>query len=775
MSGRLLTIIDTKSSLTEVSLDGYGKEELRIGRKQDQCDIVVSDEIISKVHGTFLIQGDRTYYKDLDSRNGTFVGSAKQKKLLSARDEYVEIFDKSVLRIGNIHAPDRMVLILFSVMTEEEGWRHAGLDSEETSIGRSQENRIVLKHPGVSRRHCRIRRENGEYVLYDSQSANGTMVNGEDISEARILKDKDVIQILDYQLLFSDGCIYYKTASEGISLRVSQVNKYAGTGKKKKQILRDVNCTIQANEFVAIIGGSGAGKTTLMNAVSGFEPDFDGKIYCNGIDLVKQFQNLKSIIGFVPQQDIIYENLTLRRMLYYTARMKMPRDTGKDEIEKRIGEVLEMVDLSGHQETYIRKLSGGQKKRASIAVELLADPRLFFLDEPTSGLDPGTEKNLMQTLRLLAKEQNKTVIMVTHTTQNLHLCDKVIFMGPGGRLCFCGDVDAAKEFYGTEDLVDIYNMLAKPEGAKEWSERFAQHCNACRECGDADTDADAGKTELCKERKTPAFRQFVILLQRYAELMKNDRQRLPVLLAQPLLIALLLNVVADKNLFRIYESTKSMLFALSCSGIWIGLFNSIQEICKERVILKREYMANLKLPGYILSKTALQAVLGFVQAAVLTFVFLGLAGKDKKGIFLEHFSPEILLTVWLTVMASAAMGFVISSMVKSGDKAMAAAPFVLIVQLLFSGILFSLKGVGEWISYCTVSRWSVEALGSIARLNILELKLQKDFPMLEHKTESFFRAAGPHVARCWLILAGMAALYIVLSMVLLRNVSKDRR
>lgn len=130
-----------------------------------------------------------------------------------------------------------------------------------------------------------------------------------------------------------------------------------------------------------------------MNAISGFEKEFSGNVYCNGINLIEQFQYMKNIIGFVPQQDIIYENLTLKRMLLYTAKLKMPEDTQRQEMEDRIAEVLKMVDLTEHQNTYIRKLSGGQKKRASIAVELLADPKLFFLDEPTSGLDPGTEKS----------------------------------------------------------------------------------------------------------------------------------------------------------------------------------------------------------------------------------------------------------------------------------------------------------------------------------------------------------------------------------------------
>ena len=505
-----------------------------------------------------------------------------------------------------------------------------------------------------------------------------------------------------------------------------------------------------------------------MNAVSGFEPEFDGKVYCNGIDLIEQFQNLKSIIGFVPQQDIIYENLTLRRMLYYTAKMKMPEDTQGQEIKERIDEVLSMVGLKEHEGTYIRKLSGGQKKRASIAVELLADPKLFFLDEPTSGLDPGTEKNLMMTLSTLSKEQNKTIIMVTHTTQNLHLCDKVIFMGPGGRLCFCGGVNAAKAFYETDDLVNIYNMIA--ENPWLWERRYAAYRK------DKETKEEpSARSELMKQRSVSAFRQFSILTMRYAELMKNDRPRLGVLLLQPLLIAVLLNVVADKNIFKIYESTKSMLFALSCSGIWIGLFNSIQEICKERVILKREYMANLKLPGYVMSKFVLQAALGFVQALILTVVFLQLVGKDREGIFLSGFGPEIVFTVWLTILASVTMGFVISSMVETGDKAMAVAPFVLIIQLLFSGILFTLKGAGEIISYCTVSRWSVEGLGSIAKLNRLDLKLQKDYPMLEHAAESFFKATKGHVLTAWGILAFMTVLFMGISIVMLKRISKDRR
>ncbi len=782
MGKRTLTIIDTKSHLTEITLDGFGKSELVLGRNPDISDIVIQDKIVSKRHGMFRLLDGRLMYMDLDSANGTYVGNAGQKILLSQQNGFVEIYDKSVMRIGNIHAPEKMLLILYRISEEKEVWKQAP-NQQKMGIGRSGENEIVLPHLGVSRNHGIIKKENGAFVLYALNSENGIMVNGCTITKPTVLQDKDLIQILDYQLLFSTECIYYKAVTEGISVRVNNISKFVGRGKKKKQILKDVSCEIEPNEFVAIIGSSGAGKTTLMTAISGFETAFQGQVFCNDINLVEQFQNLKNIIGFVPQQDIIYENLTLRRMLEYTAKIKMPKDTKRSEVQKRIDEVLDMVELKEHQNTYIRKLSGGQKKRASIAVELLADPRLFFLDEPTSGLDPGTEKNLMLTLSSLAKKKNKTIIMVTHTTANLHLCDKIIFMGAGGRLCFCGDVNEAKEFYRTDDLVNIYNIIADDPQACE--QRYAAYRNEKqhREWGGTPGTAwnrnnmpkKSSEAEMFRKKKDSAIRQYRILSQRYGELLVNDRPRLLVLLLQPLLIAVLLNLVADENIFEIYESTKSMLFALSCSGIWIGLFDSIQEICKERVIVKREYMANLKLPGYILSKFTLQAILGCIQALMLSFVFLSLVGADKKGIFLEHFHLEIFFTVWLTVMASITMGFVISSIMKTGDKALALAPFVLIIQLLFSGILFSLEGAGEIISYCTVSRWSVEALGSISKLNKLGLKLQADYPMLEHEAESFFKATKAHLRQSWLILGGMTILFTVFSMIALRRIAKDSR
>lgn len=767
MERAILTIIDTHGQIHTVNLDAAGQSSFTIGRDARQNDIVIPETIVSKTHGYLLRKYDTFFYRDLSSSNGTYVEVPGSRKLLQKSDQLIELTESTVLRIGSMQNPEKMVLISLSYMGEEEELEQFSAAGKEIRIGRIAGNDIVLDHPGVSRYHCTVQYDDQGALLFDNRSANGVLVNGRTVRGNQRLKDKDVIQILGYQLIFSGNFIYYKQRVRGIHIKVSHVDKWVGNFKSKKQILRDVNCEVQGNSFVAIIGGSGAGKTTLMNVINGFDKKFQGAVYCNNINLIENFQHLKTMIGYVPQEDIIYENLTLRKMLYYTAQLKMPDDTAREEIEKRIDQVLDMIDLKAHQDTYIRKLSGGQKKRASIAVELLADPKLFFLDEPTSGLDPGTEKNLMLSLKRLTKEQDKTVIMVTHTTQNLHLCDKILFMGPGGRLCFAGNVAEAKAFFGKDDLTDIYNMLATH--AQEWEQRYRSTKTQQTETTQAPKEQDFRKTRIS------AVRQFAILVKRYMELMKNDAQRLAVLMVQPLIIGLLLYIVADSDVFDIFESTKSMMFALSCSAIWIGLFDSIQEICKERSILKREYMANLKLPGYILSKILIQSMLGLIQSVFLTGTFLLLLQADGEGILFSHFHLEILLTVWFTVLSSITMGFVISSMVKTGDKAMAMAPFVLIIQLLFSGILFPLEGAGKFISYCTISRWSVEGLGSIAHLNDLDLRMQKEIPNLVHEAEDLFKDTGAHLFTDWGILVGIGVLFIAVSVILLRNISKDGR
>lgn len=764
----ILLAIQPDGNIREYRLSQFNKSRITIGRSRDN-DIVLDSPKVSHGHGALIVRNGGVLYQDENSSNGTYVDILGNKKYLHSSNTAIQLSDGMVLNIGGV-GKEKAVYLLYSVCLLNEGWKKISINKKRLTVGRASGNDIVLAHPAISRTHAVIEPAGDGYELVDEGKKNGTLVNGRLLEGRKTLRECDIIQILAYQMIYMQGCIFYKTTSEGISLTVENLYKVVG-GSKKKELLHDVNLQIESNEFVAIIGGSGAGKTTLMNAISGFDRKIDGKVYCNGLDLLANFKYMKAIIGYVPQEDIIYQNLTLRRMLEYTAKLKMPDDVTRQERERQIDNVLEMVELTPQQNTYIRKLSGGQKKRASIAVELLADPRLFFLDEPTSGLDPGTEQSLMRTLNRLAKTQKKTIIMVTHTIQNLDLCDRIILMGTGGRCCFSGTLEEAKMFFDTENLADAYNVVSA--NSKAWEQEFAKFQKK-----DYETQMPSGKGQAdlkIPSKRPSALRQWLILVQRYAELIKNDMMRLAILIFQPVVIGLLLYIVSDDTVFDVYENTKTMLFALCCSGIWIGLFNSIQEICKERSILRREYMTSLKLPVYVLSKFFVQAIIGLAQAVLLAGAFMLAVGKDHTGMFLDSFIPEIILTVWIVIIASEAMGFVVSANARSGDKAMVVAPFLLIIQLLFSGILFKLKGFGEYISYATTSRWTVEALGSIADLNGLPLKMQADYPMIEHEVEEFFEATKGHVLHCFAILGGMTVLFLVISMISLRQLPKDSR
>ena len=458
------------------------------------------------------------------------------------------------------------------------------------------------------------------------------------------LHEKDTIQIGLQLIVFSCETLICKTETEGIQLTMCDLVKKVDGGKKT--ILSDVNCTIESNEFVAIVGGSGAGKSTLLKTLGGYDKFYEGDVFYNGISLKRHYNVLKNIIGYVPQEDIVFENLTLKKMLYYTAKMKMPDNTSIQEIEDRIQEVLRLIELTEHQNTMIKNLSGGQKKRASIAVELLADPGMFFLDEPTSGLDPGTEQKLMRVLNRLSKTQGKTIVMVTHTTQSLDLCDKIIFMGKKGRLAFMGTPEEAKMFFGTESLIEIYNLLE--EDTESWAGQFDRF-NPIPEIPQMQEES------VEKPKRKSAIKQLFTLTKRYGELVKNDLPRLGLLMIQPILIAILIKVVASDDVFDIYEPTQQILFTFSCSGIWIGIFNTIQEVCKERAIVKREYMSNLRLTTYILSKYAIQLLISLAQTFIFVGLFTVLMGNlPSSGVKTSCFA-EVFITMWLTIYSSSAI------------------------------------------------------------------------------------------------------------------------
>ena len=758
-----VTIFDGRSTPKTMSLDAFGKDIITFGLSKTN-DIVLTSMLVSEEHGRFsriggswVIQDKAAYNLGSGSTNGLLYNDWRVMTHSPGDGDFIRITDDR-------ESISEGVLFVFSDGKSGNKWQMVSIKGQrEIHIGRDPSCNIVLPHVSVSKCHAKIFYESGQYYIVDNDSTNGILVNGMGVLGRRRLNDKDVIDITNSKLIFASETITYCCYRSGISVDASDIVIERGNGKSSFITCKHVNLSIKPGELVAVIGGSGAGKSTILNCMCGYLKPTHGTIYVNGVDLYKNFDAMKKLIGYVPQSDIVYDNLTLYDMLMYTAKLRLPKDTAEAEREAAISRAIDIVELTEKRDSLIKALSGGQRKRASIAVELLSDPNLMFLDEPASGLDPGTERNLMQSLKKMS-DSGKTVILVTHSTLQLKMCDKVVFMGKGGNLCFCGSYDEALRFFGVTDIVDVYNMIT--DSAAKWSKKYRDATKPC--------SVERGKaSEMSEKTGEREGNQLGVLSARYIKLIANDRQRLILLLAQAPLLALLISFVADGKQFEQYEMTKSLLFALSCSAFWVGMLNAIQEICKERTILKREYMTGLSLWAYIASKILVLGILCLIQSLMIVGVFAVLVGLPEEGLILLPFT-EILVTTFITAVASTSMGLFVSSLFNNADRAMTVAPILLMPQILFSGLIFKLKDATEVISWFAVCRWSMEGYGTTANLNELPLKLQQEGLKLPHEAESFFDFAQDHLLTSWGILIVFSVVFLVLARLVLSKVGNEK-
>lgn len=809
--------IENRSPCT-YDLGAFGTDCVRLGRgpfhgeqNGEKNDIALPADFstVSRAHCTFYRMDGDWYIQDDKSVNGLSINGTQ----ITSK----QLYDGDRFYIGRDNTSKCVIAYSCRCVTASAvGTSSAEPDSavltgkDRYVIGRSGDCDIVLRHPTVSRHHCVISFENGQYYITDNNSVNGVILNGFPLLNKQQLNQMDKITIADTSMLFCDGVIHFNEAVGGVSVVADDICKEVKNRKGKKCITNHVSLAIEPGEFVAIVGGSGAGKTTLLNCLSGMAEFTSGNIYINGENIRTNNKSIRSIIGYVPQSDIVYDNLTLERMLLYSARLRMPKDTAKEEIRQKIDETLEMVELTAHRGTMISKLSGGQKKRASIAVELLASPRLFFLDEPSSGLDPGTEKNLMVMLRKLARS-GKTVIMVTHTVQNIGLCDRVVCMGCGGLLCYSGKPPKALEFFDRKDMTDIYEDLN--EHSIEVSNRFNKMSN---NNFSVPTPASNDREKI-KLSPLTALRQFVVLTQRYAEILKNTWPRLLLMIAMPVLLTVLVCVAfqADGNLynylnitidrtsipFHVSADTMKLLFAFSCAAFWIGIFNSIQEISKERNIFERERFTGVTCFPYVMSKLVNIGILCVIQSLIMmgllsffthtTVTVAGNVNADTSftigmgtdGVVFTNGGMwfEMYITTFLMMMSAMCLGLAISSAV-SNDMALVVCPVCLLPQILFSGVVSRLSGITEAISNIVTCRWANIAFFTSSGTNSLFAKCDYDqgqwltvdnTPGLDSYDEAYNVAKtyifglNP-VQSAWVILLIMSITYVAASILLLR-------
>lgn len=747
----IITVIED-SNIRTINLTNLNKQKISFGRGEDN-DIVLLSPLVSVNHGYFELSNNKISVVDNQSTNGIFVNNNKIAASPLKDGDSIKIDDP-------VDPLNRGVIFILSTNDKVTSWKQIDLEKKQViTIGRDSSSDIVINHISVSLKHATITEKNHKFIIKDNNSTNGIMINGELLTGEISLKERDVILIANAKLIFYKNNILYQTYDSGVSLKAADITKTVKVKGKKKDISQHVSLSIKPGQFVAFVGGSGAGKSTFMNCISGVSRPTSGKVYVNGNDLFKNYAVLKNIIGYVPQQDIVFTDLTLKDMLKYAAELRMPDDATEEEKKNRIKSVLETVELTGKEDVMIKNLSGGQRKRASIAVELIADPKLFFLDEPTSGLDPGTERSIMKTLRKMA-DSGKTIILVTHTTLNLHLCDKIAFFGTEGRLCFSGAPNEALSFFNVTDFVDIYTLLN--EDTKTWYDKFNNS-----EYKDHITKEDSGKTTKEKNKKSFA-KQFLTLSKRYAKTIINNKQQLLLLLAQAPIIAYLLSLVVTDNLFNSYDEAKTLLFAMASASIWLGLLNSIQEICKERVILQKEYMANLKLSAYLGSKMLIQCLLGLIQAVLLVTTFSLLVEVPSTGVVTSWYL-ETTVVCFTTIISASSLGLVVSSLSKNSSVAMSFAPLLLVPQLLFSGMLFPLEGVVDKISYFILCRWSVEGFGTINNLNNLTDSIQEIVPTYIREAESFYTFTETHLFQDIAIIIFMMIILLILCFGILKH------
>ncbi len=701
-----LTFIEDGTEIAQTTVELSQNRTIHFGSATDN-DVVVQPQsrTVSGHHGTITVNNGWCSITDNNSLNGLFLNGVKQQAF--------RVMPGDVVSVGKPERGSRRCVIVVS--HAQTNWEIFSLQGKPTYyIGRNDDNDLVLPEVTVSAHHALLTRNNSGWYIQDLGSTNGTQLNGIFVRGMQELYSGSMLSFGNQQTVFLDDCLLVTTERHGVDVVASELVRYRKNGSTTRITTDHVCLNIKRGEFVAIVGGSGCGKSTLLNELSGEEPADEGSVFVGGTDLYANYEMLKTSVGYVPQQDIVYDNLTLYDMLVSAAKLRMQPDISRDERAARIEEVIHMLELDGVRNNMIGRLSGGQKKRASIAVELMADPRLLFLDEPTSGLDPGIERKLMQTLAKMAHD-GRTIILVTHTTLNLHLCDQVVFLGQGGKLCFAGRPTDALSFFGVTDYVDIYNKVE--QDGEGWQQRFKAQNPATFASSTQTPSADQ-----IEKRAVPSFfTQLKTLTGRYTKLLANDRSRMLLLLLQAPLLGALISFVAGSDCFKVFEDTKSCLFALSCAAFWVGILNAIQEICKERAIAHRDYNGGVRIGAYLQSKVLVLGLVSLIQSFLLTFTFCAITGLPSHQLF--NSPLEFFLTLYLTTLSAMSLGLLVSSLFKNPDRAIAMAPLLIMPQILFSGLVFELSGPSESISYVVTCRWAMEALGTTADLNSLDLAL----------------------------------------------------
>ncbi len=755
--------------------------------RDPQGDIVFEDARVSWRHATVGFDGRGWVLEDHGSTNGTFVRGQ--------RVQQVEIGPGSAVHLGNATDGPRLNLSAAAAAVAAQGanagwaqqppvaqqqaapadWQQAHAQAQPPApsiphqqqggpgvgagappvhgdrspttfhqfslgrvmrIGRALENDLVVSDLQVSRHHAEFHATpDGRMEIRDLGSHNGTYVNGQPIPKggSATLGPSDIVGVghSTFRIVGDRLEEFVDTGEVSFSARHLTVTVDGG-----KQILKDVSFGVPEKSLIAVIGPSGSGKSTLLKALTGYRPADQGEVLYDNRNLYKQFAELRQRIGLVPQDDILHKELSVKKALKYAAKLRFPADTTAAERDARIDEVLRELKLDIHKDKKVTSLSGGQRKRVSVALELLTKPSLIFLDEPTSGLDPGMDRDVMQLLRGLA-DDGRTVLVVTHSVAELAICDKLLVMAPGGSVAYFGPPEEALNFFGYDSWADVFSAFENYRDY-DWAGRWkgSQHYQMYA----ADIDSVAAQSvpmpppQAMKPPKPQGWgSQLLTLVRRYVSVIASDKGFLALTVILPAVLgAVSLLIDHDRGLLvnpginpktgtHVPNGTATtVLLILAVGACFAGAANSVRELIKERVIYERERATGLSRSAYLMSKVVVLGVVTVLQGLLVGVIGFSSREIPEKGLVLGN---GTLLELCLPIMAlgftSMMFGLVISSLVKTAEKTMPLLVMFAIIQVVFTGCLFTLHGtlgVNEF-SYLMPSRWAVAAAGATLDFN----------------------------------------------------------